>query len=300
MTETLHKYFPGKPGDSRERIQDLLRERNMSQAELAEKIGLSESSLSRYLSGQTDKLSAENIVAIARVFKVTTDFLLCLTDIPYTTNYDIEKLGLSAKAGENLLKQKVNPEIVSMLLEMPAFAELTYKLAQMRDGTKAAGVASMIAVFSQADELVYEFAQYYSVDRQAARQIINEIHGLKPVSAYELDTTEAEMLFRKIMQDFREGAKAYIEEAEKLTSTTMRRVVSNLRKHINHPEKQRGITGEDVVDSVIDQMKELDLKEEILVDLRNAMLPLFSKPQDLIEQKKQDLLPNNQSSDAEA
>ena len=80
MAAELHKYFPGKPGNSRERIQDLLRENNMSQAELAEKIGLSESALSRYLSGQTDKLSADNIVSIARVFDVTTDFLLCLTD----------------------------------------------------------------------------------------------------------------------------------------------------------------------------------------------------------------------------
>ena len=100
MTETLHKFFPG---NSRERIQDLLHDRGMSQAELAEKIGMSESSLSRYLSGQTDKLSTDNIVSIARVFEVTTDFLLCLTDIPFTTNYDIEKLGLSVKAAENML-----------------------------------------------------------------------------------------------------------------------------------------------------------------------------------------------------
>ena len=73
----------------------------MSQAELAEKIGTSESFLSRYLSGQTDKLSTDNIISIARVFEVTTDFPLCLTDIPFTTNYDIEKLGLSVKAAEN-------------------------------------------------------------------------------------------------------------------------------------------------------------------------------------------------------
>ena len=87
MAAELHKYFPGKPGNSRERIQDLLRENNMSQAELAEKIGLSESALSRYLSGQTDKLSADNIVSIARVFDVTTDFLLCLTDSPQPKGY---------------------------------------------------------------------------------------------------------------------------------------------------------------------------------------------------------------------
>ena len=97
----IHEYLPA---DCRERIKDLLKEREMSQAQLAEKIGISESAFSRYLSGQTDKLSTENIVAIAKVFDVTTDFLLCLTDIPFTTNFDIEKLGLSVKAAEKLLQ----------------------------------------------------------------------------------------------------------------------------------------------------------------------------------------------------
>ena len=47
MDEKLHVYLPGVPGNSRERIQDLLRENEMTQAELAEKIGMSESALSR-------------------------------------------------------------------------------------------------------------------------------------------------------------------------------------------------------------------------------------------------------------
>ena len=59
----IHEYLPA---DCRERIKDLLKEREMSQAQLAEKIGISESAFSRYLSGQTDKLSTENIVAIAK------------------------------------------------------------------------------------------------------------------------------------------------------------------------------------------------------------------------------------------
>ena len=153
MSNELHKYFPGVPGNSRERIQDLLREKNMSQAELAETLGLSESALSRYLSRHTDKLSTDNIVAIARVFNVTTDFLLCLTDIPFTTNYDIEKLGLTVSAAKNLLERKVNPNIISTLLEMQEFIVLTQKLDQIRTGTMAAGIASMKAVFKQTQDL---------------------------------------------------------------------------------------------------------------------------------------------------
>ena len=41
----IHEYLPA---DCRERIKDLLKEREMSQAQLAEKIGISESAFSRY------------------------------------------------------------------------------------------------------------------------------------------------------------------------------------------------------------------------------------------------------------
>ena len=51
-------YLPGK---IRDRIQDLMKSRKITQAELATRIGCSESSLSRFISGKTDKLGDENI-----------------------------------------------------------------------------------------------------------------------------------------------------------------------------------------------------------------------------------------------
>ena len=66
-------YLPGK---IRDRIQDLMKSRKITQAELATRIGCSESSLSRFISGKTDKLGDENIIRIARVFHISADFLL--------------------------------------------------------------------------------------------------------------------------------------------------------------------------------------------------------------------------------
>ena len=64
------------PAAVRDRIWDLLKERKVTQAELATRIGCSESSLSRFISGKTDKLGDENIIRIARVFHISADFLL--------------------------------------------------------------------------------------------------------------------------------------------------------------------------------------------------------------------------------
>ena len=51
------------PGDTRQRIQDLIKNRKITQAELAEKVGLSNSALSRYLQrGQA--LTLETIILL--------------------------------------------------------------------------------------------------------------------------------------------------------------------------------------------------------------------------------------------
>lgn len=98
------------PAAVRDRIWDLLKERKVTQAELATRIGCSESSLSRFISGKTDKLGDENIIHIARAFEVSTDFLLGEVDEPDRKNYDISEIGLSVEAARNLYTQKVNPK----------------------------------------------------------------------------------------------------------------------------------------------------------------------------------------------
>ena len=64
------------PGKIRNRIQDLMKSQKVTQAELATRIGVSERSLRRFISGKTDKLGDENIIRIARVFHISADFLL--------------------------------------------------------------------------------------------------------------------------------------------------------------------------------------------------------------------------------
>ena len=103
-------YLPGK---IRDRIQDLMKSNKVTQAELATRTGCSESMLSRFISGKTDKLGNEKIIRIARVFNVSTDFLLGEVDVPDRLNYDISELGLSVQAARNLYTHKVNPQVVN-------------------------------------------------------------------------------------------------------------------------------------------------------------------------------------------
>ena len=104
------------------RLQDLMKKHKITQAELASEIGVAESSISRFLKGTKDKLTTEQIIRIARIFNVSSDFLLCLTNVPDKKNYDISELGLSAEAARNLYTGRINPEVVCRLLENRRFA----------------------------------------------------------------------------------------------------------------------------------------------------------------------------------
>ena len=73
------------------------------------------------------------MLKIARLFNVSTDFLLGETNIPDRKNYDIAELGLSVEAAKNLYTGRVNTEVVNLLLENARFAELTYRISQYFD-----------------------------------------------------------------------------------------------------------------------------------------------------------------------
>ena len=102
MTERIYL-----PGTVRERIQDLLKERKITQATLAKHIGCSESTLSRFLRGDTEKIGNEALIAAAEFLNVSTDFLLGLTDCPDTPQL-IDSKNQQAEFAKNILSDKTD------------------------------------------------------------------------------------------------------------------------------------------------------------------------------------------------
>ena len=142
------------PAPSNIRLADLMKEHNISQPELAKEIGCSKSTISRFISGAKGTLTHEQVLKIARLFKVSTDFLLGETNIPDRKNYDIAELGLSVEAAKNLYTGRINAEVVNLLLENARFAELTYRISQYFDDTFASGIAAQNAMLSTLSNLL--------------------------------------------------------------------------------------------------------------------------------------------------
>lgn len=219
------------PGNIRQRLLDLMKHNNVSQTELARKIGCNDSLLSRFLSEKTDKLGDENIIRIARAFNVSTDFLLGVTAVPDRKNYEIDELGLSAQAARNLYTGKANAQVVNYLLESPRFLELTYILEQYFNDSVAAGYAAQNQLYATLSSLTRKSAK-----TKAAAQAANEINRLKtPVYQADLATIESQFMLavkevkKEIGNDFAAIRAMTAEETERMfTEITKGQDMENL------------------------------------------------------------------------
>jgi transcriptional regulator with XRE-family HTH domain len=193
------------PGDTRQRIQDLIRNNDTTQAELAEAAGLSESALSRYLSGQTETLGDVYIIRIARRFNVSTDFLLGETNIPDRKNYEIEELGLSYEAAKLLYTEKIDPGTLNLLLEHPKFPELISLLRRYQDKTMATGIAAFNQTLSGISSLLASHGEQHPEDAVAAAQAANDVR-MQRRKIVNYDYYDIQNLFMTIVKDIQKQA----------------------------------------------------------------------------------------------
>lgn len=268
-----HEYLPGSMA---ERLQDLLKEKKMTQAQLADALGLSESTINRYINGQTEKISTETIITMAKLFNVSTDFLLGLTNIPYKTNFDIERLGLTEKAGMRLLSGEINMDALNYLLTQPDFAVLTTQMAQMKSGTYAAGFASMNQIIQDTARLMQAYVRKHPGDKRAANQTIRDIRALRQPE-YEADTAALEETFRRILADLKMGSRAQISEAKMLTSAVMEQAAAKIQGSINQPQKLRSVNADMIIEPIIDAVAQTGMSEADKETFRAGLRVLFKK-----------------------
>ena len=188
------------PSTTRDRLQDLMKSRGVTQTSLAEAIGCSISMLSRFCAGQIDRLSDENIIRIAKFFNVSTDFILGVVDEPDRKNYDISELGLSVQAAKNLYSGKVNSDVLNLLLTNQRFADVTYLIARYLNDDLAKGVAGLNSVFNVAG--AYLAGQAKEENNPALMQGARDARLLK-TPIYQADVTTIQTTFMQAVNEIK-------------------------------------------------------------------------------------------------
>lgn len=265
----MHAYMPGPIG---ERINDLVIERKTTQAQLATEVGVSEATMSRYVKGTT-VIPSDMLMKIARYFNVTTDFLLGGTNIPYKTNFDIDRLGLSEGAAKKMLSGSLNKEVLNKLLENDDFAILTEQIAQYVDGTNRAGMAVMNKVLQLAGSLVQKQAKTHPLDKAAAVKTYRDIRA-NMVPPQIPDTAAMENSWARILAYLKQGAEESVANATKLTSDTMGRMIEKLDARKGTFDLH-SITIRDITGAITEVVAESGYPDEQKESLRKNLLTMF-------------------------
>ena len=224
------------PADTRTRLIDLCKDRNTSQAQLAEVIGIDRSALSRFLNGKTDSLSHEHVIKIAQYFNVSTDFLLGETDDPGRINYDIGELGLTVKAAECLY--------TGLYL----------------DETLTSGIAVQNQLFNSMIKALSDHSAEHPEDQQAAAAAMQTVHAHKPSQYNEKDRIRSD--FDQILQDMKKDSLQKSKDAVLMTKNAMENMTGCI-KAVSNGFDLHNLTPGLLIDFIMGQLNMVGIPENV-------------------------------------
>ena len=220
-------YFPRTV---RHRIQELIKERKITQAELAAEIGMAESSLSRFLSEKTDKIGDEYIIKIADFLGVSTDFILGQTDFPERRNYDIGELGLSYKAAMALYTREVDTDVVNRILENPQFPAITRMIARYFKDSNAEGPAGLNAMWDTMQQMVGTLDTSHLANPQECTEAAAQILGMMKTAPHEKDIESIQFALMTMLRDIKAGIQTQTPTTELATAQLTEAMMKNIVK----------------------------------------------------------------------
>ena len=221
------------PGTVRQRIQELIKERKITQAELAAEIGMAESSLSRFLSEKTDKIGDEYIIKIADFLGVSTDFILGQTDFPERRNYDIEELGLSYKTAMALYTREVDTDVVNRILESPQFPEITRMIARYFKDSNAEGPAGLNAMWDTMRQMIGTLDTSHLTNPQEGTEAAAQILGMMKTAPHEKDVEAIQSALMTMLQDIKTGIQTQTPTTELATKQITQSMMQSMVKGEN-------------------------------------------------------------------
>ena len=221
------------PGTVRQRIQELIKERKITQAELAAEIGMAESSLSRFLSEKTDKIGDEYIIKIADFLGVSTDFILGQTAFPERRNYDIEELGLSYKAAMALYTREVDTDVVNRILESPQFPEITRMIARYFKDSNAEGPAGLNAMWDTMRQMIGTLDTSHLTNPQEGTEAAAQILGMMKTAPHEKDIEGIQFALMTMLRDIKAGIQTQTPTTELATKQITQSMMQSMVKGEN-------------------------------------------------------------------
>lgn len=223
------------PADNiHQRLSDLRNGTGKSQKEVADELNIQASVLSRIERGETKAVSHDLVIKFAEYYNVSTDYLLCISDIRIRRNVELEELGLTNKALLQLLQGNVNGDILSRLLEHRYFPQLLDTINSYFTEEHNSGFANRNAIIDMGTASLRELIKE-NPDCKIETQ-----HGIREINAQKITGTEADIekiksIFLVILKDIK---KEFDIPFSDVSSEELQKQLANMRKQALFQKKK--------------------------------------------------------------
>ena len=258
------------------RIQDLREMKFWTKRELAAKLGISESQLSRIESGKTATVSSDILTGLAKEFDVSSDYILGLS--PSKDNgHILSELRLSEAACEKLIRREIDGETLSRLIEQDSFGNVIKLAKAYFTDIYAEGVSYRNEILDSSISFLRDHADE-TANPAAVRMKANDIAHAK-TGSHEIELRQIETLLRKTLAD---AKKQYeLEQAEH--DPALRRKIANqefsakLRKIAEEVHALEN-TEEEKLDRLTDRVaEEIQAKTGLPCWVSNLLKPIYKR-----------------------
>ena len=240
--------LPGTPG---QRISDLCNGNHITQKQLAKKIGVSASQLSRIVSGETKTVSSDILIGVAKEFKVSTDYILGLSNISVRKSYDISELGLSEGAIKGLVTGTVDVQILNRLLEHKNFPKLMDLIRIYFQDTAAKGIMARNRLIELATVSLSDLMKEHPEHRAEAKQDLQLLNAQK-MGEHEAEIEKIKNVFFAILRDIKKDMDSGEQPGEVATATMLQTMRDTLAE-----QQQEPVTMDDVTAVIAGQIGQL-------------------------------------------
>lgn len=237
--------LPGTPG---ERISDLCNGRHISQKELAKRIGVSAPQLSRIVSGETKTLNSDILIAVAKEFKVSTDYILGLSEVSARKSYDIFEIGFSEGAAKGLVTGAVDMEILNRLLEHKSFPKLTNLIRIYFKDTAARGITARNQIIDMATASLSDFVKEHPDKRAEVREDLQFMSAQK-LGKHEAEIEKIKSIFLSILLDIEKDINSGKQPEKTATAAMIQAIQEEIRER-----DPKTLTKDEVTEIVVNQL----------------------------------------------
>lgn len=263
------------PGEASNRISELREQAHLTQKELAEKIGVSPSTMTRIEHGETG-IRDETMQNLARVFDVSVDFLLGLTDSPNKKNYEIGQLGLSYDAARAMITGKLNMDVLNLMLANKTFAMITRLIGEYFSGTASVGVEARNKLLSMAVTNLSALTKELPENADEINRQIQEINASR-IQAYEMNTTRIEVLFRQMLNELKRQVEVESHPSENMNLELIQKIQKEVMSTYEQAKKSKQeVTPEIISEITIQNLGEVaDMTDDAKEQLKQVMISLM-------------------------